>query len=406
MTEPQLPVDRTPPRRVPATLVWIHIYHVITRQSWHDRKEGRGLRRLGQFRQPVNQAFVPKQATMASRTRSLSRDRYRDHSRSLTPLSDRSRSPVRRHTYDSRSPSRSRSPTPRRNGRQRSGSRSRSRGRSASPAIRSTKIVVERLTKNINEAHLEEIFGQFGHIKDLDLPINRTRQYLSSQGRLERPPNGSLLHEADIPSPPDGTNRGTAYILYDTEADAEDAIAHMHEAQLDGAVINVSIVLPRRKMSPAPPAARRGGGSDARGGRGGRAQGGFHGGGGGGPGPFGQNGPRRGASPPQGRFGPRSDTYRPRSLSRSPSRSPVAAPPSRGGGGSRYRSRSRSYSRSPSPPPRRGGGARGNDRNRRRRSPSRDSYDSYDSRRSRSPSRSRDRGGRGGGGGGGGRGYR
>lgn len=84
--------------------------------------------------------FVPEQATMASRTRSLSRDRYRDRSRSLTPLSDRSRSPVRRHTYDSRSPSRSRSPTPRRNGRQRSESRSRSRGRSASPAIRSTKV--------------------------------------------------------------------------------------------------------------------------------------------------------------------------------------------------------------------------------------------------------------------------
>jgi RNA-binding protein with serine-rich domain 1 len=42
------------------------------------------------------------------------------------------------------------------------------------------------------------------------------------------------------------TNRGTAYILYVHEADAEAAIAHMHEAQLDGAVINVSIVLPRR----------------------------------------------------------------------------------------------------------------------------------------------------------------
>ncbi|KAK2033830.1 hypothetical protein LX32DRAFT_649005 [Colletotrichum zoysiae] len=73
-----------------------------------------------------------------------------------------------------------------------------------------TSIVVERLTKNINEDHLEEIFGQYGRIKDLDLPINRTH----------------------------GTNRGTAYILYETEADAEEAIAHMHEAQLDGAVIN------------------------------------------------------------------------------------------------------------------------------------------------------------------------
>ncbi|GJC84791.1 RNA-binding protein with serine-rich domain 1-A [Colletotrichum liriopes] len=174
---------------------------------------------------------------MASRSRSPSRDRYRSRTRSLTPLSDRSRSPVRRRSYDSRTPSRSRSPTPRRNGRHRTESRSRSRGRTASPTVRSTKVVVERLTKNINEDHLEEIFGQYGRIKDLDLPINRTH----------------------------GTNRGTAYILYETEGDAEEAIAHMHEAQLDGAVINVSIVLPRRKISPAPPLARRGGGFDPRG---------------------------------------------------------------------------------------------------------------------------------------------
>lgn len=36
------------------------------------------------------------------------------------------------------------------------------------------QIVVERLTKTINEDHLWEIFGQFGRIKDLDLPVNRT----------------------------------------------------------------------------------------------------------------------------------------------------------------------------------------------------------------------------------------
>ncbi|KAF5512724.1 RNA-binding protein with serine-rich domain 1 [Colletotrichum aenigma] len=154
---------------------------------------------------------------MASRSRSRSPgDRYRSRTRSPTPRSDRgrsaSRSPVRRRDYDSRSPSRSQSPAPRRNGRYRSESRSRSRGRSQSPVVRSTKIVVERLTKNINEGHLEEIFSQFGPIKDLDLPINRTY----------------------------GTNRGTAYILYDHEADAEEAIAHMHEAQIDGAVINAT----------------------------------------------------------------------------------------------------------------------------------------------------------------------
>ncbi|KAM5381970.1 hypothetical protein ACJZ2D_002758 [Fusarium nematophilum] len=181
-------------------------------------------------------------------SRSPSRGRYRSRTRSPTPRSEYSRSPQRRHRHDSRSPARSPSP-PRRNGRYRSRSRSRTRSwsrgrdrgrddrdRSGSPPPKSTKIVVERLSKNINEQHLYEIFGHFGRIRDLDLPINRTF----------------------------GTNRGTAYILFDYEADAEAAIAHMHEAQVDGATINVSIVLPRRKLSPAPPTARRGANIDPR----------------------------------------------------------------------------------------------------------------------------------------------
>ncbi|KAF2813869.1 uncharacterized protein BDZ99DRAFT_371454, partial [Mytilinidion resinicola] len=63
---------------------------------------------------------------------------------------------------------------------------------------------------------LREIFGAYGQIQAIDLPMNR--QF--------------------------NTNRGTAYIIYYEVADAEKAISHMHEAQLDGAVINVSIVLP------------------------------------------------------------------------------------------------------------------------------------------------------------------
>ncbi|KAF2843268.1 hypothetical protein M501DRAFT_903990, partial [Patellaria atrata CBS 101060] len=63
---------------------------------------------------------------------------------------------------------------------------------------------------------LREIFGTYGIIQDVDLPMNR--QFM--------------------------TNRGTAYIMYHTTASAESAIAHMHEAQIDGAVISVSIVLP------------------------------------------------------------------------------------------------------------------------------------------------------------------
>ncbi|KAM0323682.1 hypothetical protein ACHAQA_008617 [Verticillium albo-atrum] len=220
-------------------------------------------------------------------TRSMSRDRLRSRTRtrSPTPASDTSRD--RRRLPDSRSPSRSRSPEPRRNGRYRSETRSRSpvrrgdnRGRSLTP-VKSTKIVVERLTKNVNEDHLYEIFGQFGRVKDLDLPINRM-----------------------------GTNRGTAYILYDDEADAEDAIANMHEAQVDGAIINVSIVLPRRKLSPGPPLARRGAGIDPRNPHPGPRGGGGGGGGGGRGGPFGGGGGGRGGGPngPSSRFGPNSDT--------------------------------------------------------------------------------------------------
>ncbi|RFU80474.1 hypothetical protein TARUN_1736 [Trichoderma arundinaceum] len=225
------------------------------------------------------------------------------------------------------------------------------------------QIVVERLSKNINEDHLYEIFGQFGRIKDLDLPINRTF----------------------------GTNRGTAYILYDHEADAEAAITHMHEAQVDGAVINVSIVLQRRKLSPAPPTARRGANIDPRvpfqSSRGGGPPSGPLGGGGG--------GGRRRLSPAS-RYGPRSDVYRPNSLS--PARSPGGAPPSRGGGGGagagRYRSRSngsyssRSRSRSPAPRRRGGGGngaSRHDDHDTRRRSRSR----SFNSERSTSRNRGR-----------------
>ncbi|KAG6006431.1 hypothetical protein E4U21_007049 [Claviceps maximensis] len=274
---------------------------------------------------------------MTSRSRSPSRGRARSLTRSMSPRSDVSRSPLRQRRHDSRSPSRSMTPPPRRNGRYRSTSRSWSRGRgrdgrdaSESPVPRSTKIVVERLSKNINQDHLYEIFGQFGPIKDLDLPLNRTF----------------------------GTNRGTAYILFDHETDAESAISHMHEAQVDGAVINVSIVLPRRKLSPPPPTARRGANIDPRvpmsGPRGGGPSargGGFHVGGG---------RRRQSPPPPSSRYGTKSDVYRP--PSRSPSRSPGGAPSSRGGGG-RYRSRSvdsySSRSRSKSPVPRRRGGGGG-----------------------------------------------
>ncbi|EMC93046.1 hypothetical protein BAUCODRAFT_41459, partial [Baudoinia panamericana UAMH 10762] len=77
----------------------------------------------------------------------------------------------------------------------------------------SSKIVIEKLTKNINSAHLREIFSTYGTISELEMPLNP--QFMM--------------------------NKGIAYIMYTQPAYAEAAIAHMHEAQLDGALINVSV---------------------------------------------------------------------------------------------------------------------------------------------------------------------
>ncbi|RMD41702.1 hypothetical protein DV735_g3467, partial [Chaetothyriales sp. CBS 134920] len=117
---------------------------------------------------------------------------------------------TRGRTYSRSATSRSPSRGPRRSYRDRSYSRDASRGR---VGVQSSKIVVEKLTKNVTEAHLSEIFGTYGRIESIDLPLNR--QFM--------------------------TNRGTAYILYDHPSGSESAIAHMHEAQLDGAVITIAI---------------------------------------------------------------------------------------------------------------------------------------------------------------------
>lgn len=267
--------------------------------------------------------------------------------RTRSPRNDsRSRSPSRNRVNGARGRPRTRSRSPHRS---RSGSRdyrnrsySRSRSRESSPDIpRSAKIVIEKLTKNVNEGHLREIFGSYGEIQDLEMPMNK--QFL--------------------------TNRGIAYVLYSTPKYAESAIAHMHEAQLDGALINVSIVLPRRRFSRSPPPKRP---PPNRFGEPHRYRE---------PPPsrpvpdraYGRPVPPRASPRPPPRYGGRGgggghrdryddrNSYRPRSYSRSRS------PPPRRRRSPSYRSRSPSYSRSPpsrrggrnrSPPPRNRGGRR------------------------------------------------
>ncbi len=243
-------------------------------------------------------------------------------------------------------------------------------------------------------------------------------------------------------------NRGTAYIIYETQDEAEEAFKQMQGASLDGATIDVHLVVPRNYMTRSPPPRTNNTGSaysDRRGSVTGPAGSMAapdlysppRGPGGRGPPPpasnssrysgrFRERSPLGRRSPPQGRRGfispryrghpPRAhDTYvgtgrgrdyysRSRSRSRSHSRSlrrsrspvrrsrsPVRrsrSPHSRG----RSMSRSRSYSNSP--PPRYGRRNRADSRSRsrdysprgRRRSPS---YSSY-GRSDRSHSRDRD----------------
>ncbi|KLO15876.1 RNA-binding domain-containing protein [Schizopora paradoxa] len=235
-------------------------------------------------------------------------------------------------------------------------------------------VIVTNLTRNVFEAHLQTIFGFYGEIVKVDLPLYATS----------------------------GQNRGKAALEYVDAASAHKAASHMNGGQLDGAVVHVEVsdlpIQPSRprsrkrppprngrprspSLSASPP--RRRGGYEARDSYRDRP-----------PRPYGRRGP------------PERDTYRPLSRSRTRSRSRSRSPYRRGGrlpprrrspsyarGGTGYRGRSRSRSFSvTSSRSRARSYSRSRSRSRSRtRSRSR-SYASYSSRsRSKSASRSRGR---------------
>ncbi|KAF5388270.1 hypothetical protein D9615_000177 [Tricholomella constricta] len=86
-------------------------------------------------------------------------------------------------------------------------------------------VIITNLTRNVVESHLQTIFGFYGPIVKIDLPIF---------GKS-------------------GQNRGKAALEYADPPAAHKAASHMHGGQLDGAVLKVELSnLPVRSRSPSP----------------------------------------------------------------------------------------------------------------------------------------------------------
>ncbi|KAF9563712.1 hypothetical protein CPC08DRAFT_748829 [Agrocybe pediades] len=74
-------------------------------------------------------------------------------------------------------------------------------------------VIVTNLTRNVVESHLKVIFGFYGHITKIDLPVHpKSRQ-----------------------------NRGKAALEFEDSASAYKAASHMNGGQLDGAVLKVEL---------------------------------------------------------------------------------------------------------------------------------------------------------------------
>ncbi|EJT45492.1 RNA binding protein [Trichosporon asahii var. asahii CBS 2479] len=116
-------------------------------------------------------------------------------------------------------------PSPRRNGDVAMSPRAPSAGGSASG---SRVIVIDGLTKNVHPGHLREIFGFYGRVTGLDLPVFKVS----------------------------GLNRGKAALEFDRPNQAEEAVRCMDGGILDGSVLKVQtpcrLLASRRPLRGAP----------------------------------------------------------------------------------------------------------------------------------------------------------
>ncbi|KAK4686927.1 RNA-binding protein with serine-rich domain 1, partial [Tremellales sp. Uapishka_1] len=74
-------------------------------------------------------------------------------------------------------------------------------------------IVVSGLSKNVMKGHLDEIFGEYGQVTGVDLPLFKIS----------------------------GLNRGKAAIEFSSASEAQSAVKHMNDGQLDGSFLKVVV---------------------------------------------------------------------------------------------------------------------------------------------------------------------
>nr|CAD1836913.1 unnamed protein product [Ananas comosus var. bracteatus] len=97
--------------------------------------------------------------------------------------------------------------------------------RKASPIPESVVLHIDHLSRNVNEAHLKEIFGNFGDVVNVELSMDRI---------------------VNLP-------RGYGYVEFKKRADAEKALLYMDGGQIDGNVVRVKFTLAQRQKASSPP---------------------------------------------------------------------------------------------------------------------------------------------------------
>jgi RNA-binding protein with serine-rich domain 1 len=96
--------------------------------------------------------------------------------------------------------------------------------RKASPAPESVVLHIDHLSRNVNEAHLKEIFGNFGEVVNVELSMDRM---------------------VNLP-------RGYGYIEFKKRTDAEKALLYMDGGQIDGNVVKLRFTLAPRQRASSP----------------------------------------------------------------------------------------------------------------------------------------------------------